>query len=269
MTKPSVLLVGCGKMGGALLNGWLQRDQIEQAILVDPAGPSDFFAHRRVTILSHRSEIPRHFVPDCLVLAVKPQILNEIAPAYRDLAAAGAVVLSVAAGKTLASLKASVGSDAAIVRAMPNLPASIGCGITVAVANTAVSGQVRSLCHSLLTAVGAVEWIDDETWLDAVTALSGSGPAYVFLLIEAMAAAGTKSGLPADLALRLARATVRGAAALAEGADSDPSALRRAVTSPNGTTAAALDVLMAPEGMQALFDRAIDAATRRSQALAE
>jgi len=123
-------------------------------------------------------------------------------------------------------------------------------------------------CQPRRASVGAVEWIEDETWLDAVTALSGSGPAYVFLLIEAMAAAGTKAGLPADLALRLARATVRGAAVLADGAEIDPAALRRAVTSPNGTTAAALDILMAPDGMQVLFDRAIDAATRRARALA-
>jgi pyrroline-5-carboxylate reductase len=268
MTKPSVLLVGCGKMGGALLHGWLEQDQIEQAILIDPAGPGAFAAHPRVTILADRAALPRHFVPDCLVLAIKPQILNDVAPSYRYLAAAGSVVLSVAAGKTLAMLAELVGPAAAIVRAMPNLPASIACGVTVAVANAAVSAEACHLCNALLASVGAVEWIEDETWLDAVTALSGSGPAYVFLLIEAMAAAGAKAGLPADLALRLARATVRGAAALAEGADTDPAALRRAVTSPNGTTAAALDILMAPDGMQALFDRAIDAATRRAQALA-
>jgi pyrroline-5-carboxylate reductase len=265
---PTVLLVGCGRMGSAMLAGWLASGLVARAALVEPAGAASFGDDSRVTIVPDRTALPADFAADIVVLAVKPQVLETVAPAYRDIVARGAVVLSIAAGKTLATLTRIFGEGAALVRSMPNTPASISRGITVAVPNARVDAAARDFCTRLLAAVGAVEWVEDEALLDAVTALSGSGPAYIFLLIEAMAAAGAKAGLPPDLADRLARATVCGAAELARVSPESPATLRRNVTSPNGTTAAALDVLMAPGGMQALFDAAVDAATRRSRELA-
>ncbi len=268
MPAPTVLLVGCGRMGSALLAGWFASGLVARATLVEPAGAGNFADDPRVTAVPSHTALPSDFTADIVVLAVKPQVLDAAAPAYRAIVARGAIVLSIAAGKTLAALARTVGETAPLVRSMPNTPAAIGRGITVAVANAQVDTAARDLCTSLLGAVGAVEWVEDEGLLDAVTAVSGSGPAYIFLLIEAMAAAGAKAGLPAELAMRLARATVSGAAELARVSSEGAAELRRNVTSPNGTTAAALAVLMADDGMQPLFDRAIDAATRRSRELA-
>lgn len=263
-----LVLVGAGKMGRALLAGWLEDGLVGRAAIVEPAGLPDLESDHRLLIRAEPTGLPPDFHPQILVLAVKPQVMAAAAPLYRGFVDAGALVLSIAAGKTLSGFAHHYGDAAAIVRAMPNTPAAIGRGITVACANARVSLAQKSLADRLLAAVGAVEWVEDETLLDAVTALSGGGPAYVFLLIEALAAAGAKAGLPADLAMRLARATIAGAGELAHRSPETAAQLRTNVTSPKGTTLAALEVLMAADGLQPIFDRALAAATARSRELA-
>ncbi|MEJ1160765.1 pyrroline-5-carboxylate reductase [Prosthecomicrobium sp. N25] len=263
-----LVLVGAGKMGGAMLAGWLERG-LDPAgvVLVDPSPASemrDLAAARGLTLAAAP---PPGLVAAVVVVAVKPQVLDGVLPALRPLLGPGTVTVSVAAGKTLAKLEAGLGGGA-VVRTMPNTPAQVGRGITVAVPNAAVTDAQKSLVTALLAAVGKVDWVDDEALIDAVTAVSGSGPAYVFLLAEALAEAGRKAGLPDGLAERLARATVEGAGELLHQSPLDPATLRRNVTSPNGTTAAALDVLMAQDGLQPLLDRAVAAAARRSRELA-
>ncbi|HET8729332.1 MAG TPA: pyrroline-5-carboxylate reductase [Alphaproteobacteria bacterium] len=262
----TVLLVGCGKMGGALLDGWLKAGTVARVHVVEPGGaslPADPAVHR----VAGADDLPADLSPDAVVLAVKPQAMDQVAPAYARFADRS-VFLSIAAGKTIAYFADRLGEGAAIVRAMPNTPAAIGKGVTVLAASMGVTPQQRALCDRLMRAAGTVDWVEDEGLLDAVTALSGGGPAYVFLLIESLAKAGAASGLPADLAMRLARRTVIGAGALAEASDDPAETLRRNVTSPNGTTQAALEVLMAEDAIQPLFDRAIAAAARRSRELA-
>ncbi|HLY56050.1 MAG TPA: pyrroline-5-carboxylate reductase [Stellaceae bacterium] len=263
-----ILLVGCGRMGTALLSGWLGAGVASRVVVVEPAGLGGEGFDERVLAVADRAAVPAEFAPDVVVLAVKPQVLDQAAPAYRDIVERGALVISIAAGKTLSRLAACVGEQAAIVRSMPNLPAAIGSGVTVCAANAQVSTAQQALCSRLLGTVGALEWVDDEALLDAVTAVSGNGPAYVFLVIEALAAAGAAAGLPEDLAMRLARATVSGAGDYVRQSPDSPEAMRRAVTSPAGTTAAALTVLMGQPGLQDLFDRAVAAAVQRSRELA-
>jgi pyrroline-5-carboxylate reductase len=200
-------------------------------------------------------------------LAVKPQLMDTVLPSIKKLVGSDTVIVSIAAGKTLSYLETQLGA-AAMVRAMPNTPAMVGRGVTGAYANAAVSEEQRTQVHNLLKVSGPVEWVAGEGDIDAVTAVSGSGPAYVFYLVECMAEAGRKLGLPADLAMRLARETVAGAGELLHQSPEDASRLRQNVTSPGGTTAAALSVLMAPEGMQPLFDEAIAAARKRAEELA-
>jgi pyrroline-5-carboxylate reductase len=268
--KTEVLLVGCGKMGGALLAGWLKSGAIARAVVVDPGpGPDAFAGDERVLALKSGLDLPAGFAPDVVVIAVKPQMMADAAPAYRDIVGRGAVVLSIAAGKTIAHFEGLYGAETPIVRAMPNTPAAIGQGISVAVPNGRVSAGQRAICDRLLQAGGAVEWVADESLIDAVTAASGGGPAYVFLLIETLAAAGVASGLPPELAMKLARTTVSGAGELARQSSESAEQLRKNVTSPNGTTQAALGVLMAEGGMPDLMVRAIAAATRRSRELAD
>jgi pyrroline-5-carboxylate reductase len=260
-----ILLVGCGKMGGALLAGWLDRGIAASGIhVVEPAGVS----LPGVASVKATDDLPPTLKPDVVVFAVKPQGLDEIAPAYRRFTDAGAVALSIAAGKTIAVFERHLGDEAAIVRTMPNTPAAVRRGITVACANDRVSEAQRALCQDLLEAVGEVAWVEDESLLDPVTAVSGSGPAYVFLLIECMAEAGVAAGLPAELAQRLARATVVGSSELARLSDEAAAQLRKNVTSPGGTTAAALEVLMGENGLAPLMTRAVAAAARRSRELA-
>jgi pyrroline-5-carboxylate reductase len=263
-----VLLVGCGKMGGAMLRGWLARG-LERAAVVEPqpAQLGDLASDPRLSIIADIAALPAGLRPAALVLAVKPQSMDAVLGAYRSLAA-GTVTLSIAAGKTLAFLGRHLG-EVPIVRAMPNLPASIGRGMTVAVANPHVTPPQRALAEWLLAACGEFAWVEEEQLLDPVTALSGSGPAYVFLLIETLARAGEHAGLPPDLAMRLARTTLFGAADLAEAAGESAATLRANVTSPGGTTQAALEVLMGEQGLQPLFDRALQAATRRSRELGQ
>jgi pyrroline-5-carboxylate reductase len=264
-----VLLVGAGRMGGALLEGWVARGmRPERIAVIDPAPPFEaarFMAERKIA----RDPDPNKIAaPDAVVIAVKPQAAAEVVPTLAALVKPKTVVISIMAGRTLASLEAALPAYAAVVRAMPNLPASIGRGITVAVANKRADAAARALADDLLAAVGAVEWVDDERLLDAVTAVSGSGPAYVFLLAEALAHAGVKAGLPAELATKLARATIAGSGELLRRSNLDAATLRENVTSRGGTTAAALEVLMGRDGLESLFEQAIAAATRRSKQLA-
>ncbi|HLZ68133.1 MAG TPA: pyrroline-5-carboxylate reductase [Aliidongia sp.] len=269
-TKTEVLLIGCGKMGGALLAGWLKGEAIARAVVVDPGpGPEAFAGEARVLALKSGLDLPEGFAPDVVVIAVKPQMMADAAPVYREVVGRGAVVLSIAAGKTIGYFETLYGAATPVVRAMPNTPAAIGRGISVAVPNGRVTAAQRALCDRLLQAGGAVEWADDERLIDVVTATSGGGPAYVFLLIEALAAAGAAAGLPADLAMKLARTTVSGAGELARQSPETAEQLRKNVTSPNGTTQAALAVLMAEGGVPDLMVQAIAAATRRSRELAD
>ena len=266
MADNPILLVGCGKMGGALLAGWRERRVAQTFVVVEPALTTAPGAE--IALHPTPATLPQSLAPAAIVFAVKPQSLAEVAPAYRGFAGR-APFLSIAAGKTLAFFARALGPDAAVVRAMPNTPAAIGRGIAVACANRAVDGAARALCDRLLAAVGEVAWVEDEALLDAVTAVSGSGPAYVFLLIECLAKAGVAAGLPEPLALQLARATVAGSGELARQSPESAAALREAVTSPGGTTRAALDVLMGRDGLEPLMAAAVAAATRRSRELAD
>lgn len=260
-----VLLVGCGKMGGAMLAGWLERGLApEDVVVVEPGTPNVVGG---ITVVGEAAAIPAGFAPDIAVLAVKPQVMAEVLPPYRRFAGS-ATFLSIAAGKTIGFFEAILGADAAVVRAMPNTPAAVRRGITVACPNARVGAAARSACDELLQAVGEVAWTDDESLMDAVTAVSGSGPAYVFLLAECLAKAGVAAGLPEDLASRLARVTVSGAGELLHQSSEPAETLRRTVTSPGGTTAAALSVLMAEGGLQPLLTTAVAAATKRGKELA-
>ena len=214
-------------------------------------------------------ELSGAYKPDIVVLAVKPQIMDEVAPSFRRFAQDGVAVLSIAAGRTVDYFQDALGKRAAIVRAMPNTAASIGRAITAAIANAYVSAPQHALCEELLRAVGEVVWLTDEEQMDAVTAVAGSGPAYVFLLTECMAKAGEAAGLPAKLAAQLARATVAGAGALLLVSPEEPKKLRENVTSPGGTTEAALKILMASDAFPALLTKAIAAAAQRSHELAQ
>ncbi len=265
-TRPApVLLVGCGKMGGALLAGWIRRRISGPFHVVEPAPTR----HRDgARYYPNPERLPRTLRPAAIVFAVKPQAFDAVLPHYRHFADGGAAMLSITAGKTLGTMAQLLGEHAVSVRAMPNTPAAIGRGITVACAGPKVNQEARKLCAALLGAVGEVAWVTDENLLDPVTAVSGSGPAYVFLLIETLAAAGEAQGLAPDLARRLAVATVAGAGELARIAKETPAQLREAVTSPGGTTRAALDVLMAKNGLGRLIADAVAAATRRSRELA-
>ena len=266
----SVLLVGGGKMGSALLKGWLDRGlPADHATVIEPneAAAAGLKA-LNVAVAGAVTELAPDFRPDIVVLAIKPQIMDEALPPYAGYAGGATVFLSIAAGRTLAGIAAHIGTDAAIVRAMPNTPAAVRRGITVACPNAAVTADQRAACHDLLEAVGEVAWVDDEALLDAVTATSGSGPAYVFLLIECLAEAGKEAGLPGELAARLARATVIGSGELARHDEAPAATLRENVTSPGGTTEAALQVLMDDDGLARLMIRAVAAAAARSRELA-
>lgn len=257
-------------MGGALLRGWRERGLAERYVVVEPGpGGGEFAGQGDVTLVAAAEALPPGLRPGAIVLAVKPQSMATVLPPYRRFIAGDVLFLSIAAGKTLGFFTRQLGDQAAVVRAMPNTPAAIGRGIAVLCANAAVDTRQRHRAEALLAAVGEVAWVQDEALLDAVTAVSGSGPAYIFLLIECLAAAAMAEGLPADLALRLARATVAGAGELARRSGEAPARLREDVTSPGGTTRAALDVLMGAGGLEPLLRRAVRAATARSRELAD
>jgi len=265
----TLVLVGCGQMGQAMLRGWLARGAAARFVVVEPAGAPAALADS-ANVAWHRAadEVPAGLAPDAIVFAVKPQVIDDVLPPYRRWVRPGTLFLSIAAGKTIGGIARQLGDGAAIVRCMPNTPAAIGRAITVACPNPQVSVGQRRLCDALLAAIGDSTWVEDEALMDAVTAVSGSGPAYVFLLIEALAAAGVRVGLPPDLALLLARETVAGAGELARQSSETPARLRENVSSPGGTTLAALDILMAKNGLPDLLERAIAAATARSRELA-
>jgi len=263
----SVVLVGAGKMGGAMLKGWLGLGLDPARIVVLEPQPGPEVAAMASSGLRLNPADPAGEAT-MIVVAVKPQIAGDVVPGLAPWIGPGTVVVSIMAGRSLLGIARALPDGTAVVRAMPNLPASIGRGITVAVPNAALTAPQRGLVDRFLAAVGAVEWVEDEGLLDAVTAVSGSGPAYVFLMAEVLARAGEAAGLPADLAARLARATVAGAGELLERSPLPPHTLRENVTSPGGTTAAALELLMGAEGLGALFERAVAAAVRRSRELA-
>lgn len=266
-TAGTILLVGAGNMGGAMLSGWLKSGVAGRSLAVlDPAPSQEMLEQIDDAGASHFTAPPSNLDVDVIFLAVKPQAMDAVLPPLKHLVGARTVVVSVAAGKTLGFLGGHLG-EAAMVRAMPNTPAMIGRGVTGAFANERVTDIQRSQVDALLKVSGPVEWVGREADIDAVTALSGSGPAYVFYLVECMAEAGRKLGLPADLAMRLARETVAGAGELLHRSHEPASRLRQNVTSPGGTTAAALSVLMAEEGMQPLFDKALAQAHKRAQEL--
>lgn len=267
-----VLLVGCGKMGSALLSGWLAAGRTgpqAPAVVVEPAPAAAAFAGQAgVRVVGEAAAIPADLVPGVVVFAVKPQGMEQVVPAYHRYVTPATVFLSIAAGRTLGFFARHLGNEAAVVRSMPNTPAAVGRGITVACANPAVTQEQRAGCEALLSAVGEVAWVGEEALLDPVTAVSGSGPAYVFLLVEALAEAGVAAGLPADLAMRLARATVVGSGELLHQSPEAAEQLRRNVTSPGGTTAAALEVLMNEDALASLMRAAVAAASKRSRELA-
>jgi pyrroline-5-carboxylate reductase len=265
-----LLLVGCGKMGGAMLRGWLQRGVRPGDVTVVEPNPAPIadLAAKGVQLLADASKLAADLTPAVVLVAVKPQMTDGTLPAYRRFAGPGAVFLSIAAGRTIAYFERHLGAQAAVIRSMPNTPAAVGRGITVACPNRHATAAQRDLCEQLLAAVGEVAWVEEEGLLDAVTAVSGGGPAYVFLLIECLAEAAVAAGLPADLAMRLARVTVSGAGELARLSTEPAAVLRQNVTSPAGTTLEALKILMAADGLQPLMTKAISAATRRSRELA-
>jgi pyrroline-5-carboxylate reductase len=263
----ALVLVGAGKMGSAMLDGWLARGlNAKKVTVIEPQPASELKTLRRRGLGLNPKDKAEHAA--AIVIAVKPQTAPEALPPLKPHVGKTTLVVSIMAGRPLGFLQNALPPGTAIVRAMPNTPAAIGRGITVAVANAKVSARQRKLAGDLLAAIGKVEWVGDEALMDAVTALSGSGPAYVFLLAEAMTAAGIAAGLPATLAARLARETVAGSGELLHRSELDAATLRQNVTSPGGTTAAALEVLMGPGGFDTLLTKAIAAATRRSRELA-
>lgn len=267
--KGKLLLAGAGKMGGAMLAGWLDRGLDPRQIIVqDPAPAPENAALLAQHGIEMREPGARLAEPPAVILvAVKPQIMDQVFPELATLAGPKTLVLSIAAGKTIASFETHLPDGTAVVRSIPNTPAAIGRGITVCCANSRVSAAQRETCQGLLSAVGEVGWVDDEGLIDAATAVSGSGPAYVFLLVECLAEAGRAVGLDPELAMRLASATISGSGELLRQSGLEPSTLRKNVTSPGGTTAAALAVLMADDGLQPLVTRAVEAAAKRSREL--
>ena len=263
----SLLLAGAGKMGGAMLEGWL-KEGVRGIAVADPHPSPALTALCAAHHVALNSEVPTTAV-ETLVLAVKPQLLDAAAPGLAASAGPQTLVISIIAGKTTGDLLARLPQARAFIRAMPNTPASVGRGITGAYANSVVTAAQRARADALLRAIGRVEWVAEEGLIDAVTAVSGSGPAYVFHLAECLAEAGVAAGLAPDTAMRLARATVEGAGELMfQAPATPPGELRRNVTSPAGTTAAALEVLMAPDGLAPLMRRAVAAAKRRAGELA-
>ena len=265
----TLVLVGAGKMGGAMLEGWLKGGADPQKVVaLDPAPPPEMKAMLEKHGVRLNPPVSGITDAEVVVVAVKPQVMEDVLPGVSALKSSKPLVLSVAAGKTIASFERHFGADAAVIRTIPNTPAAVGRGITAMASNANVSPAQLDLARTLLSSVGEVVTVADEAMIDAVTAVSGSGPAYVFYLTECLAAAGEKVGLPTDLAMQLARATVAGSGELMRVTGTEAATLRQNVTSPKGTTYAALQVLMAEDGMQPLFDKAIAAATHRSRELA-
>jgi pyrroline-5-carboxylate reductase len=263
IARRGLVMLGCGKMGSAMLEGWLDRDLPAASVhVIDPA-PSDWLRRQGVQL---NAELPEG--PAVVLLAVKPQMMAEALPTVARYGGGGTLFVSVAAGTPIPTFEAALGPETRIVRAMPNTPAAIGKGISAIVGNDAAGPEDLAMAEALLSAVGQVVRLDEEAQIDAVTGVSGSGPAYVFYMIDALAEAGVAEGLAPDLAMALAKATVAGAGALAQSADETPEQLRINVTSPNGTTQAGLEVLMDGEtGLAPLIRRTVAAAANRSREL--
>lgn len=267
-----LVLVGAGKMGGALLAGWLDKGLAPGNIVVRDPSPAPEMAgmlsDRGIALNDDVDDIAAR-KPAVVVLAVKPQLMDAVLPELKPLVSPNTVFVSIAAGTSLFHLQELLGEDVHAVRAMPNTPAAVGRGMTACYANPLVSAAQRALADDLLSAVGSVGWVESEPLIDAVTAISGSGPAYVFYLAECMAAAGEALGLSAELSSQLARATVSGAGEMLHQMPDDAATLRKNVTSPGGTTAAALDILMGEGGMSPLMRRAATAARDRARKLGQ
>ena len=263
-----ILLVGCGKMGGALLSGWLKQNiKASNISVIEPQKNNlDIFLKDGVNLYSKFEDLHYLYKPDFVLFAVKPQMMDEIVPDYKYFSGK-TTFISIAAGKTITYFESLLGKKSAIIRAMPNTPAAVGRGITVACGNSFVIKKTQETCLALLTAVGDARWLDDENLIDAVTAISGSGPAYVFLLTETMLQAGMDAGLSRKMATELAVKTVAGSGELLRQSSQKISVLRKNVTSPGGTTEAALSVLMGKNGMQTLISDAVIKAIHRSKAL--
>ena len=260
-----MVLLGCGKMGSALLEGWLNDGLSTGSIRVLEPRPSDWLTGTGVSLNG-----PLPAAPAVALLAVKPQMMGEALPALQALGGGGTLFVSIAAGTSLAAIEGSLGAGTPVVRVMPNTPAAVGRGISALIGNGFVSADQLALARDLMAAVGKTVMLENEGQMDAVTAVSGSGPAYVFHLIEALAAAGVAQGLPEAMAMQLARATVCGAGELARQSPESAAQLRINVTSPGGTTAAALAVLMnEADGFPPLLARAVRAAADRSKELGQ
>jgi pyrroline-5-carboxylate reductase len=265
----SLVLVGAGKMGGAMLEGWLKAGiPARQIVALDPSPPAEVVSLIASKGIRHNPPVTSITDAEVVLVAVKPQIMDEVLAGLTSLAATGPLVLSVVAGKTIKRLSDFFGSDAAIIRTIPNTPAAIGRGITAMASNPQVSPAQAALAEQLLSAIGEVVRVPAEEQIDWVTAVSGSGPAYVFWLTECLTAAGVKLGLDPELAAQLARATVSGSGELMRQSGIDAATLRQNVTSPKGTTYAALQHLMADDGLMPLMERAVAAAAKRSTELA-
>ena len=264
IAKRGLVLLGCGKMGSAMLEGWLAGGLPASSVWVNDPAPSDWVTAQGVNV---NAKLPDD--PAIVLVAVKPQIMREALPGLKGLGNGGTLFLSVAAGITIANFEEMLGHETPVIRSIPNTPAAIKQGITGLIGNARVSEAQMQMAETLLSAIGETARLESEDQMDAVTGLSGSGPAYVFHMIECLAAAGEAQGLAPDLAMRLAKATVAGAGALAMQSDEEPAQLRRNVTSPNGTTQAGLDVLMDAEaGLPSLIRATVAAATARSKELA-
>ncbi|MCV0395271.1 MAG: pyrroline-5-carboxylate reductase [Rhizobiaceae bacterium] len=262
-----IILVGCGNMGYAMLKGWLAAGRLDagDVVVVEPNADLRARAGELGTVTFETADaIPSGFETDLVLFAIKPQVMNDVVPAYSRFAVRGTSFVSIAAGTTVALLEKLLGANAAILRCMPNTPAAIGKGMMVIFANRNLAEDAKAAIVELLSASGRVAEIEDEALMDAVTAVSGSGPAYVFHFIECLRDAGVRAGLPADTAGLLAMQTVLGAASLAAESGEEPGRLREQVTSPNGTTAAALEVLMGEGRLGTLLADAVEAARARS-----
>ncbi len=264
-----ILLVGCGKMGGALTMGWLDGGiKGSDIAIIEPIRDSvESFLREGVSQFNAIGELDERSHPNFIIFAVKPQLIDKVVPPYKRFAK-NCTFISIAAGISIAYLESKLGADSAIIRAMPNTPAAVKRGITIACGNTAVSKSDRNTCLTLLKAVGDARWLEDESLIDVVTAISGSGPAYVFLLTETMRQAGIDAGLDREIANELAVKTVAGSGELLLQTSEDASTLRENVTSPGGTTEAALSILMGKRGMQELMIEAVNKAINRSKQLA-
>ena len=267
LSNSSICLVGAGNMGGAMLAGWIESGvPTANVTVIDPSPRPEISAKLKDWKIDCVAKPSNGYQADILIIAVKPQMMGQVLPGLVSMVGPGTVCVSVAAGTTMEFLTRHLG-DGAIVRVMPNTPALLRRGISVGFANPAVTGKMKSDIQALLEAIGKFAWVHEERQIDAVTAVSGSGPAYVFHLAECMAAAGVAEGLPPDLADVLARETIAGAGEMLSKLPETSATLRENVTSPNGTTAAALSVLMAKPGMAELMAKAIQAARKRSEEL--